>query len=110
MRDMIIVKNRSAIIVPTANANRFTSCAHGIGMAAPATAMSNVATPGINQAGTACAASIFPRNNRLAIAKQRAIADTVPTVHMTAARAWLIGATTEESNRMAMVIVPKKLP
>src|SRR5437899_1701567 len=107
---MIIVKNKRAIIVPTASANRLTSWAHGIGMVPPATAISNVATPGMNQAGTACATSIFPCSNRLAIAKQSASVEIVPTVHMTSASVWLSWATTDESSRIAIVIVPKKLP
>lgn len=37
---------------------------------------------------------------------------TVPTVHIPSASAWLSGATTVDSSRMAMVMamVPKKFP
>lgn len=35
---------------------------------------------------------------------------TVPTVHIPSASAWLSGATTVGSSRMAMVMVPKKFP
>ncbi|MNT83587.1 hypothetical protein D3C72_2234820 [compost metagenome] len=86
---MIIVKNKRAIIVPTASANILISWAHGIGMAPPATAISSVATPGMNQAGTACAASILPCSSRLAIVKQSAIVAIVPTIQMTSASVWL---------------------
>src|SRR5450830_197445 len=110
MRDMIMVKKRRASIVPTASANKLTSWAHGIGMVAPATVMSKVATPGMIQAGTAWDASIFPCNRRLAMAKQNVIVNIVPTAHMTSPSVWLSWATTEDSSRMAIVIVPKKLP
>src|SRR5882762_4234777 len=63
-REKIIVKNTSAIIVPTASPNRLTSYAHAIGMLPPATAMSSVATPEISQEGAACAGSTLPRSRR----------------------------------------------
>ncbi|MNT31334.1 hypothetical protein D3C72_1671640 [compost metagenome] len=109
-REKIMVKNASAIIVPTAIANRLTSCAHAIGMVPPATAMSSVATPGISHAGTTCVGSPLPRKRRPAMTKVSAMVSTVPSVQTAWPSASWCTPTTDDSSRMAMVMVPKKFP
>ncbi|MCY1250430.1 hypothetical protein D3C87_1887980 [compost metagenome] len=52
-REKIRVKKTSASTAPTARANRLNSATQAMGICAPVTAISRVATPGINQAGTA---------------------------------------------------------
>lgn len=108
--DMIIVKKTSAMVVPTAIANRLTSLAHAIGRVPPATVMSSVATPGMSHAGTEWPASTLPRSMRLTMVKDSATVLAAPMPQMISDARALRGATTDEISSTAMVMVPKKLP
>ncbi|MNP31312.1 hypothetical protein D3C76_1244300 [compost metagenome] len=80
-RGKMLVKKISARAAPTAIAKRFSSGAQAMGIWAPVTAMSSVATPGISQAGTACCRSCLPWNRRDRTRPPRITVSRLPTVH-----------------------------
>src|ERR1700761_8271767 len=91
-------------------AKTFTSWAQDMGMCAPATAISKVATPGISQAGTACAGSCLPLSSRVATTKLNNTVLAAPSAQTVCASDSPYGAMTDDNKSNAIVNVPKKLP
>ncbi|MNT85795.1 hypothetical protein D3C72_2260060 [compost metagenome] len=77
----MLVRKISARAAPTAIAKRFSSAAQAMGIWAPVTAISRLATPGISQAGTACCRSCLPLNRRDSTSPPRITVSRLPTVH-----------------------------